>query len=339
MKTTRSTLSSITMAALALAGALAGWTTAAGAADKVVIGEQRALSATVSSVGIAKGFFAEEGLEVTQLFGERPTDTIPAVLAGQVDFSFSATPPFLAATASGADLVAVGVFSHGYSGHLVASKANAKLRTLADFKGKRIGMQRGTGVTNVFLIALERSGLKESDFQITNLRVPDMPTAMQGGTFDAVLGWEPGMSRIVSLGYGERVISAEQFEKLTGITYVFPLFATRATVRNRPDIVQRFMNAWAKSLQFANAHRAESLQILRKTLGDAVKHMSDEELGGLVDVYQKDRVAFSAGDLDDFRIMQDFMLRDGQITRKVDLAAHIDNSFAQKADQKVRAGK
>ena len=339
MKATRTLRASMTLAALATGLAMTAVSLPSIAADKVVIGEQRALSALVSSVGIAKGFFAEEGLDVTQLFGERPTDTIPAVLAGQVDFSFSATPPFLAATASGAELVAVGVFSHGYSGHLVASKANAKLRTLAEFKGKRIGMQRGTGVTNVFLIALERSGLKESDFQITNLRVPDMPTAMQGGTFDAVLGWEPGMSRIVSLGYGERVISAEQFEKITGITYVFPLFATRTTVKNRPDVVQRFMNAWAKSLYFANANRGESLQVLRKTLGDAVKHMSDEELGGLVDVYQKDRVAFTPGDLDDFRIMQDFMLRDGQIKNKVDLSGIIDNSFAQKADQKARAGK
>ena len=306
------------------------------AADKVVIGEQRALSAMVSSVGIAKGFFAAEGLEVTQLFGERPTDTIPAVLAGHVDFSFSATPPFLAATANGAELVAVGVFSHGYSGHLVASKANAKLKTLADFRGKRIGMQRGTGVTNVFLIALERSGLKESDFQISNLRVADMPTAMQGGTFDAVLGWEPGMSRIVSLGYGERVITPAQFEKITGVTYVFPLFTTKETVKRRPDVVQRFVNGWARSLYFAHANPKESLQILRKTLGDAVKHMSDEELGTLVDVYQKDRVAFTPGDLKDFQIMQDFMLRDGQIKNKVDLAGYIDNSFAQKADQKAR---
>jgi aliphatic sulfonates family ABC transporter substrate-binding protein len=330
-----------TLSAMLLAPVIvvAGLTGAARAADKVVIGEQRALSAMVSSVGIAKGFFAEEGLDVSLLFGERPTDTIPAVLAGQADFSFSGTPPFLAATANGAELVAVGVFSHGYSGHLVASKANAKLKTLADFKGKRLGMQRGTGVTNVFLIALERSGLKESDFQISNLRVADMPTAMQGGTFDAVLGWEPGMSRIVSLGYGEKVISPEQFEKITGVTYVFPLFATKETVKRRPELVQRFMNAWAKSLYFANANPKESLQILRKTLGDAVKHMPDEELGPLVDVYKKDRVAFTPGDLKDFQIMQDFMLKDGQIKKKVDLSDFIDNSFAQKADQKARSGK
>lgn len=320
--------------ALLAASAFPSW-----AADKIVMGEQPALTALVSSVGIAKGFFAEEGLEVSQVFGERPTDTIPAALAGKIDFGYSGTPPMLAATANGAGLVAIGVFSHGYSGILVASKANAKAKSLSDFRGKRIGMQRGTGVTNVFLIALERSGLKESDFQISNLRIADMPTAMQGGSFDAVLGWEPNMSRIVSMGYGEKVITPQQFEQIAGITYAFPLFTTREMVAKRPDVVQRFMNAWAKAQYYADTHRKESLQILRKTLGDAIRHSSDEELESLAYVYQKDRVAFTPADMKDIETMQDFMLKDGQIKKKLELSELVDNTFALKADQKAKSGR
>lgn len=309
------------------------------AADKIVMGEQPALTALVSSVGIAKGFFAAEGLDVSQVFGERPTDTIPAALAGKIDFGYTGSPPLLAATANGAGLVAIGIFSHGYSGILVASKANANAKKLADFKGKRLGMQRGTGVTNVFLIALERSGLKESDFQISNLRIADMPTAMQGGSFDAVLGWEPNMSRIVSMGYGEKIITPEQFEEIAGITYAFPLFTTREMVTKRPDVVQRFMNAWAKAQYYANEHRKESLQILRKTLGDAVRHTSDDELESLAYVYKKDRVAFTPEDVKDIETMQDFMLKEGQIKKKLPLSELIDNSFALKADQKAKGAR
>jgi NitT/TauT family transport system substrate-binding protein len=307
------------------------------AADKIVMGEQPALTAMVSSVGIAKGFFAAEGLEVTQVFGERPTDTIPAALAGKIDFGYSGSPPLLAATSSGAPLVAIGLFSHGYSGILVASKANSKAKSLADFRGKRIGMQRGTGVTNVFLIALEKEGLRESDFSISNLRIPDMPTAMQGGSFDAVLGWEPNMSRIVAMGFGEKVITSEQFEEIAGVTYAFPLFTTREMVTKRPDVVQRFMNAWAKAQYYANAHHAESLQILRKTLGDAVKHTSDAELESLAYVYRKDRVAFTPADMKDIELMRDFMFKDGQIKQKLALRDFVDNAFAEKADRKAKS--
>lgn len=306
------------------------------ALDKIVMGEQPALTAMVSSVGIAKGFFAAEGLEVKQVFGERPTDTIPAALAGKIDFGYSGSPPLLAATSHGAPLIAIGLFSHGYSGILVASKANAGAKTLADFRGKRLGMQRGTGVTNVFLIALEHESLKESDFVISNLRIADMPTAMQGGSFDAVLGWEPNMSRIVSMGFGEKVITPEQFEKIAEVTYAFPLFTTRDMVTKRPDVVQRFMNAWAKAQYYANTHHEESLQILRKTLGDAVKHSSDAELETLAYVYRKDRVAFTPADMKDIELMRDFMFKDGQITKKMPLSDFVDNSFAEKADQKAK---
>lgn len=303
------------------------------AQEKVGFGDQPALTALAASVGIAKGFFREEGIDLHQVFGQRPTDTIPAALAGHVQFGYSGTPPLLAAVANGAELVAIGMFSHGYSGILVASKANAKLKTLAEFKGKKLGMQRGTGVTTVFLMALAKQGLAESDFQISNLRIADMPAAMQGGTFDAVLGWEPNMSRIVALGFGEKVMQPEDFERIAGVTYAFPLFAPRDVVKRRPELVQRFMNGWAKAQFFAHANREESLAILRKALGDAVKHTPQAELEALAYVYKKTRVAFTEADLKDIEQMHDFMLKDGQIKRKVDLAQLVDNSFAQKAEK------
>ena len=325
------------LVAAAIALTLVGFP--ARAQEKVVFGDQPALTAMTVSVGIAKGFFKDEGLDVSQVLGQRATDTIPAALAGQIQFGYSGSPPLLAAVANGAELVAIGVFSHGYSGVFVASKANAKLKTLADFRGKRLGMQRGSGVTNVFLIALDRAGLSERDFQITNLRVPDMPTAMQGGSFDAVLGWEPNMSRIVALGFGDVVIKPEQFEELAGITYAFPLFTTRDLIKRRPELVQKFMNAFARSQHFAHTNRAESLQILRKSLGDAVKHTPDAELEALAYVYQKDRIAFTPADVKDIELMRDFMFKDGQIKTKPNMADLIDNTFALEADKKLKAAR
>ena len=300
------------------------------ALDKVVFGEQAAMTAVVSSVGLAKGFFKDEGIDLQRVFTTRGNEAIEAALAGKMDFSYAANSTFLAAVSRGAPLVAVGLFSHGYSGFLVASKSNANLRTLADFRGKRIGMQRGTGVTSVFLMALKQSGLKESDFNISNLRVADMPSAMQGGTFDAVVGWEPSMSRIVSAGYGRIVMTPEQIEKIAGVTYTYPLFTTKALVQQKPDLVRRFVAAWARSQRFAWDHHAESLQILRETLGDAVKSTSAEEMEQLTYVYKYDRVAFTDADVADLERMQAFMLQEGMTSSSVPIASVIDNSFASR---------
>jgi aliphatic sulfonates family ABC transporter substrate-binding protein len=300
------------------------------ALDKIVFGEQAAMTAVVSSVGLAKGFFKNEGIDLQRVFTTRGNEAIEAALAGKMDFSYAANSTFLAAVSKGAPLVAVGLFSHGYSGFLVASNSNANLRSLAEFRGKRIGMQRGTGVTSVFLMALKQSGLKESDFQISNLRVADMPSAMQGGTFDAVIGWEPSMSRIVAAGYGKIVMTAEQIEKIAGVTYTYPLFTTKEIVKQKPDLVQRFMKAWVRSQRFTWEHHAEALQILRDTLGDAVKSTSAAEMEQLTYVYKYDRVAFTDADLKDLERMQEFMLQSGMISSSVPIASVVDNSFASR---------
>ena len=66
--------------------------------------------------------------------------------SGNLQFAESAHAPFLAATAKGVPLVAIGVATRGFMGKLVAAPKNANLKSLADFKGKHIGIQVGTGM-------------------------------------------------------------------------------------------------------------------------------------------------------------------------------------------------
>ena len=67
--------------------------------------------------------------------------------------------------------------SHGYSGKLIASNEYSELQRLEDFEGKTIGVQASTGVHTVFQMAIDRIGLTDSDFDIRNVGVQDMPAA------------------------------------------------------------------------------------------------------------------------------------------------------------------
>lgn len=307
----------------------------------VTFGEEHALSAMTSAVGLAKGFFKEEGIHLKLEYAQRGTDKIQAALAGQLDFGYSGSPPIISAVSRGAPIVMIGLFSHGYSGILVGSKKLARLRGLPpkqvfeELRGKRIGIQIGSGVATVFLMTIDALGFHRSDYQIRNIRVADMPGAMQSGTFDAVVGWEPGMSRIVSSGYGVKIMEPKDFEKAAKITYAFPLFTTKKFVDEHPALVQRFMNAWAKSQHYADTHHKESLRILRNALGSAVSKLSDRDLANLAYIYQKDRVAFTDADIQDIRSMSQFMFKEGEISKKPDISETVNNSFATKAQQAV----
>ena len=140
--------------------------------------------------------------------------------------------------------------SHGYSGKLIASNEYRELQRLEDFEGKTIGVQASTGVHTVFQMAIDRIGLTDSDFDIRNVRVQDMPAAMQGGEFDAVLGWEPGMSRIVEVGTAQKLSASKILRSWLTLTCPQNWSSLKVSLRGFLDIgkflrVVGFRSRWA----------------------------------------------------------------------------------------------
>ncbi|HVZ53435.1 MAG TPA: ABC transporter substrate-binding protein [Pseudolabrys sp.] len=315
--------------------ALAALTAApAGAADKIFIGQSAGINTVPSLVAQHEGYFKEEGLDVELRPLARGGLAIEGLSSGTLQFAESAHVPFFAATDRGVPLIAVGVAARGFYGKLVASNANANLKTLADFKGKRIGTQMGTGMFTIVLMLLESQGLKQSDFQFTNLRVVDMPAAMSAasGNLDGVIGWEPGMQRIVNAGHGKVVISAKQFEEMASITYPFLLTTTQQYRKDHADIVQKVVNAYQKADKYIGSHKEETVNIyvdeIKRRGG---KLTPDDVRVMLFDVDRYGGAAFTDGDMKDFPATTAYLVKTKQVKAQPDLKALIDTSFGSKA--------
>lgn len=311
----------------------------ANAADKIIIGMSAGINTVPSLVAEHQGYFKEQGLDVELRPLARGGLAIEGLSSGTLQFSESAHVPFFAAVDRGVPLVAVGVAARGFYGKLVASNANANLKTLADFKGKRIGTQMGTGMFTIVLMLLEQQGMKQSDFNFTNLRVVDMPAAMAAasGSLDAVIGWEPGMQRIVSGGHGKVVIPAKQFQDMAGITYPFLLTTTQQYRKDHPDIVQKVVNAYEKADRYIGGHKEETVNIyvdeIKKRGG---KLSADDVRVMLFDVDRYGGAAFSAGDMKDFPATTAYLLKINQLKKAPDLKALIDTSFGTKAEASAK---
>lgn len=303
------------------------------AQEKVIISSSSAYTQMPNRVGVEKGYFKQEGLDTDFKIVPSGNDVIQALAGGSVDFGDAACPLFLAAIANKLPIVAIGLHSWGNVGKLVASNANAKLTTLADFKGKRIGAQAGTGAYIVLMLAIDRAGLKESDFVITNVRVSDMPAAMQAGGFDAVMAWEPQASRISQTGSGKEVISSTKFEELANTTYPFLVMTTEKTIRERLGVVQKYMNALGKAQRFMFQNEKETGEIYRKILPQQIgSTMSEAELK--FQIYSSshyDRLALNEHDLGDMRRFSDFMFRQKMVQSKPEIEKSINFTFANKA--------
>jgi sulfonate transport system substrate-binding protein len=321
---------------ISTAAALAALSLAAPAhaADKIVIGMSAGINMVPALVAVDQGYFKEQGLDVELRPLARGGDAIKGMAAGSIQFSESAHVPFMAAVSRGVPLVAIGVAARGFYGKLVASNANANLKTLADFKGKRIGTQQGTGMYTTILMILEKQGLKESDFQFTNLRVVDMPAAMEtnSANLDAVIGWEPGMRRIVIAGKGKVIIPAKKFEEMADITYPFLLTTPQDYLKAHPDIVQKVLNAYEKADRYIGKHKEETVKVYVDEVKRRGGKLSEDDIRNML--FDEDRyegVAFTANDMKDIPATHAFLLKLGQLKKPLDLKAIIDDSYAKKA--------
>lgn len=309
-----------------------------GAQEKLTLATANAsISLVLSRAAVEKGYFKAEGLDVELKVIPGGNDAIQALAGGSVEFGESSHAQFLAATAKNLPIVAIGLHSYGFLGKLIAAQRNTNLATLAEFKGKRIGIQVGTGVYTVFMMALDRAGLKESDFVLTNIRVNDMPAAMQGDTFDAVLAWEPQATRIVQSGKGKEVIGTRKFEEIADITYPFMILTTEKMVRERPATVQKYLNGFARSQRFVLREKKEAVALLRKILpAQVASTLSDEDLEfQLYGTSYFDRIVFNDRDMGDLKRTAEHMVRQKTIQSNPDLAKVINTSYARSAAAKL----
>jgi ABC-type nitrate/sulfonate/bicarbonate transport system substrate-binding protein len=304
--------------------------------EAVVYGGSAATSRVIPLAGIDKGFFKAAGLDVTNKELTRGGEALEATVAGSIQFASAANSAVLAAAAQKLPLVVIGMVSHGFYGRVIAAKKNAALKTLQDYKGKRLGIQVGTGTYTIFLLALEKLHMQQSDFVLSNIRVADMPAAMTGDTFDAVVAWEPQASRILQAGNGVEIISPDDFEKLAGVSDPTLLVTSAQTIHDRPDLVQAFVTSYRVSQRYIDAHRAEAVAIYRKNLGPLAKDFSDADLTTLVfGPAHYDRLLLTDQDVAGIAEISDFLVKQKTLRSAPDLTKLIDMRFAKKAEESI----
>jgi NitT/TauT family transport system substrate-binding protein len=307
------------------------------AQDKVTVASATAVTAVPVLIAANKGFFQQEGLtvEVKRLAGGN--ETINALAANTVEFAESSHAQFISASAKGLPVAGISLVSRGFFGKMIAAPRNADLTDLKQYKGKRIGIQAGTGVYTVFMMTLEKQGLDPKDFTISNMRVNDMPAVMQSNDFDAVVAWEPQAKRIVESGRGKEVISAARFEEMADITYPFILLTHRRILNDRREMVQRYVNGMARAQKFIRENRKATIDFYRSTLPPDVRStVPDAELEEQIyGASRYDRVEFAPGDLTDLRRTAEFLAAQKTIDRVPDLGTSIDLEIGRRAQPLV----
>ena len=239
-------------------------TVTARAADNVVLARLTFSSgwdALPAIVGIERGFFAQEGVVVSGLAVTSPEAVINSLAAGSTDFAVVPQRVMLVMVAAKAPVKIIGMGGWGTQLQLVA-RSDAKIKTVADLKGKTVAMLRGSEALPAFVRLLNQAKLKPTDVKIALTSADDLVKILAAKKADAVFETKHFTSTFVQNKSAALVLDSPDITKAIGWIDGIPLVANANTLVKEPKLVQSFTNGWAKSLAYIRQDPEDAARVL-----------------------------------------------------------------------------
>jgi len=232
------------------------------AADEVRIGFQKASVSIVArqSGAIEKRLKALGVQNVKWVEFQFGPPLLEALGAGAIDFGAVGDTPPVFAQAAGAKVVYAAVSPA--SKHAILVKNDSPIKSVADLRGKRVGIPKGSSAHNLTVQALAANGLKFSDIQPVYLSPSDGVAAFARGSIDAFAVWDPFFA-LVELKQGGRPLTG--LEKLPP-TNAFYL-ANREFAEKHPQQLKAALEEIGKITDWAGANRQAVAEASQKATG------------------------------------------------------------------------
>jgi sulfonate transport system substrate-binding protein len=227
-------------------GALAGLMLAS-AAPSIAVAQEKVVRMGNQKVGAfallkTRGILEErlKPLGYTVTWKEFPSgpQLLEGIKAGAIDFAHSGDAPPIFAQAAGAPLLYIGHEPAAPKGEAIIVPKDSPIKTVADLKGKKIALNKGSNVHYLLVRALDKAGLKYTDVELVYLPPAGGRTAFEKGDVDAWVIWEPYRTT-AEMSSGARTLADG-----TGLVsnYEF-FFTTKAFAEAHPQMIDVVLGA------------------------------------------------------------------------------------------------
>ncbi len=212
-----------------------------------------------------EGYFKDVGINQDwQAFGTSSA-RMSAVMSGGIDFACTGIVSALALMARGARQFSIIAIPESF-GRVEGIVGRQGIKTIADLKGKKLGVTFASSAHLLVLDVLDKAGLKSSDVSVLNVPAPELPAAIQAGQIDAAAAWTPQFDSIlrqpgVTLLADDTKFSLYASHKVTPGPDV--LVVRRAFAEKNPDVLKAYLKSYFKAADQ-----------LREKPDSAVKHLT-----------------------------------------------------------------
>jgi len=249
-------------AIIALSALIGGQASAADALKEIRLdwATYNPVSMILKQRGLLEKEFAKDGIAIVWVQSAGSNKALEYLNAGSIDFGSTAGSAALVARINGNPIKSIYVYSRPEWTALVTTK-DSRIATVADLKGKRVAVTRGTD-PHIFLVrALLDAGLSEKDISPVLLQHADGKTALIRGDVDAWAGLDPMMAQ-AEIEDGARLFFRKPQANTWGILNVREQF-----LKDHPDVVRRVLATYEEARKYAVANYDD----LKKTFIAATK--------------------------------------------------------------------
>jgi NitT/TauT family transport system substrate-binding protein len=214
-------------------------------------------------VGIQKGWFDAAGVKVDFKWFEY-VPSMEAFSAGKVDAVAMTNGDQLVTGASGAASVAVVLNDFSNGNDMIVARAG--INSVAQLKGKKVGVEVGFVSHLLLLNALKNAKLSDKDIKIVNVPTDQTPQALKSGSVDAIVAWQPNSGQALRDVAGSKAIFTSA--NVPGIIYDV-LAVNPKSLAERQSDWEKVVGVWYQIADYIKEEKnqKEVLQIMSARVG------------------------------------------------------------------------
>lgn len=194
------------------------------------------------------------------------SEVISAMAGGSLDICNIGSSPMVVGYANGLKASMVYVYKSIVDSECLVVQGNSGINTLAELRGKKIGLPFNTSVHFAAIAALKTAGLGIADVRLINMRADQIASAWQRREIDAAYIWVPVVPRLTDDG-GRIIFKTGDLAEKSGLVIFDGLLVRDEFKQQSPDLVLAFLKDFEKIAQAFKQDPKDVVATMTKFLG------------------------------------------------------------------------